>query len=91
MCAEHSGDPHWDDETNSEQFSLRGIKIMFQQFYDNLNIVFVFLNKVGGSVGLWLGLGVLQAGEILTNFFLAKVLPHIVEKISRGDQIQMGQ
>ena len=43
--------------------------------------------QVGGSMGLWLGLGVLQAAEIATNFFLAKILPRIVNKLSNGDQI----
>ena len=47
-----------------------------------------FANQVGGSVGLWLGLGVLQAGEILINFFFAKILPRVAQKISGGDQIK---
>ena len=44
-------------------------------------------SQVGGSMGLWLGLGVLQAAEIATNFFLAQILPRIVNKLSNGDQI----
>ena len=46
--------------------------------------------KVGGSVGLWLGLGVLQAAEILTNFLVAKILAlRCTKEISDGDQVHV--
>ena len=46
--------------------------------------------KVGGSVGLWLGLGVLQAAEILTNFLVAKILAlRCAKEISDGDQVHV--
>ena len=78
MCAEHRGGAHQDDEAKSEQFSLRGKKSPQARSQET---------QVGGSMGLWLGLGVLQAAEIATNFFLAKILPRIVNKLSNGDQI----
>ena len=78
MCAEHRGGAHQDDEAKSEQFSLRGKKSLQARSQET---------QVGGSMGLWLGLGVLQAAEIATNFFLAKILPRIVNKLSNGDQI----
>ena len=78
MCAEHRGGAHQDDEAKSEQFSLRGKKSPQARSLET---------QVGGSMGLWLGLGVLQAAEIATNFFLAQILPRIVNKLSNGDQI----
>ena len=78
MCAEHRGGAHQDDEAKSEQFSLRGKKSPQARSQET---------QVGGSMGLWLGLGVLQAAEIATNFFLAKILPRIVNKLSNEDQI----
>ena len=78
MCAEHRGGAHQDDEAKSEQFSLRGKKSPQARSQET---------QVGGSMGLWLGLGVLQAAEIATNFFLAQILPRIVNKLSNGDQI----
>ena len=78
MCAEHRGGAHQDDEAKPEQFSLRGKKSPQARSQET---------QVGGSMGLWLGLGVLQAAEIATNFFLAQILPRIVNKLSNGDQI----
>ena len=41
-----------------------------------LNRVNVIPSKVGGSLGLWLGLGALQASELIVNFTMI-----LVEKI----------
>ena len=48
MCAEHRGGAHQDDEAKSEQFSLRGKKSPQARSQET---------QVGGSMGLWLGLG----------------------------------
>ena len=84
MCAEHAGYPHWYDETEREQFSLGGENKKF------VGVLTFDEKKVGGSVGLWLGLGVLQAAEILTNFLVAKILAlRCTKEISDGDQVHV--
>lgn len=42
-----------------------------EYYYPDFSIV-DFLANLGGSLGLWLGLGVLQMGEMGTNFFARK-------------------
>ena len=84
MCADLAGHPHWNDETEREQFPLGGEEIFFCKNFDFCQ------KKVGGSVGLWLGLGVLQAAEILTNFLVAKILAlRCAKEISDGDQVHV--